>query len=180
MAHEAAYDALMTGFVFAQLMAEGFCRPMAGGGLAAGGVADGGEAVVIEKENQLYLMRSLFSLNLHGQDRLMEGGTLLHLSGFDKRLKTVDLIALFAEGGDVRSDQSADERNNKRRAPQIRWIDDTSCIACLLPTPSTGLGSWGLRFRVWEGFGLRNSGFRVSGFGFRVWTCIDTCLNPEP
>ena len=93
-AHEAAYDAYMTGVVLAKLMGDGFCAPDAA------------------KQNRMYLMRSLFSLNLTGADDVVEEGTLLHLSGFDAAFKTLDLVALFG-----------------RLRVQIRWINDSSCIA---------------------------------------------------
>ena len=94
-AHEAAFDAYMTGVVWASLM------------------ADGEGAAVADKHNHLYLMRSLFCLNLHGPDAVVEEGVLVHIAGFDKRCSTHDLIALFADS-----------------PPQIRWINDSSCIAC--------------------------------------------------
>ena len=94
-AHEAAFDAYMTGVVFASLM------------------ADGEGASVADKHNHLYLMRSLFCMNLHGPDAVVEEGVLVHIAGFDKRCSTHDLTALFADS-----------------PPQIRWINDSSCIAC--------------------------------------------------
>lgn len=59
----------------------------------------------------MYLMRSLFCLNLEGVDAITTDGTLLFLSGFDARFKTQDLVALFP---DLRV--------------TVRWIDDVSCI----------------------------------------------------
>jgi hypothetical protein len=104
-AHEAAFDAYMTGVVLAKLMSDGLCSPAA------------------EKMNRFYLMRSLFSLNLAGEDGVMEEGTLLHISGFEKVFTTGDLVGLFG----------------KLRV-QIRWIDDTACIAALSDNEEKGGG----------------------------------------
>jgi len=77
-AHEAAYDALMTGTVFAALMKEL-------------------EGHAPELVNRVNLMASVFELYLAGPDPLgHEHGPILHLT-FEKTVKTPDLLNCFGE-----------------------------------------------------------------------------------
>uniref|UniRef100_A0A7S4KIZ3 Uncharacterized protein n=1 Tax=Guillardia theta TaxID=55529 RepID=A0A7S4KIZ3_GUITH len=94
--HEAGYDAYMTGVVFAKLK--------------------GDQLALEEYKNRCYLMRSLFAINLAGNDEMMEKGALVVLHGFASTVKTGDLLSIFRiDGTDVQVN--------------IRWVDDFSAIA---------------------------------------------------
>uniref|UniRef100_A0A7S0QB52 Uncharacterized protein n=1 Tax=Coccolithus braarudii TaxID=221442 RepID=A0A7S0QB52_9EUKA len=100
--HEAGYDALMTGVVFAKLRGEGHALD--------------------ELRNSCFLMRSLYRLDLAADDPLVESGVIIALSCFDPSVKTGALFELLSALPCVAS-QSA--------RPAVRWIGDTSALVIL-------------------------------------------------
>ena len=93
--HEAGYDAYMTGVVHAILRHSGACTDAAC--------------------NTLYAMRSVWQLNLAGDDTLVDPkATVIHLSfAAEPRTTTADLLRLFDETWRV----------------ELRWVDATSALA---------------------------------------------------
>jgi len=77
-AHEAAYDAYITGFVFAQLKHEL------------------GSSIHMYA-NQLNLMFSLYELNLAGEDKFTATGPVAYLSNITKDTQTEDLNAMLGQ-----------------------------------------------------------------------------------
>jgi len=100
--HEAGYDAYMTGVVFLALQRAGHVSSI--------------------RLNKCYLMRSLRSLGLTGEDPLMEEGVILHLSNFTEATKTNALFSLLSHLPCVKNDGVH---------AAIRWISDTSALAVL-------------------------------------------------
>mmetsp|Transcript_27351 Transcript_27351/g.64259 ORF Transcript_27351/g.64259 Transcript_27351/m.64259 type:complete len:553 (+) Transcript_27351:119-1777(+) len=105
-AHEAGYDAYMTGYAFAHMAKEAL-KPE---GLSAVG-------------NRTPIFRSFFDFNLGGGDESkLQDGVYVHVTGLKGR-DAKDLREAFAE---VKAPGSADAPN-----VQISWIDDDSAFAVL-------------------------------------------------
>ena len=94
--HDAGYDAWVTGCVFARLAGDKYKQDKH------------------EMMNKMYMMRSVYSLNLQGEDEQTHTATVVHISGFVRATVTADLINAFAP-----------------LSVRIQWIDDFQALGIL-------------------------------------------------
>eukprot|EP00741_Cyanophora_paradoxa_P002993 tig00000658_g2905.t1 len=119
--HEAGYDAFMTGTVFAKLSAE--FAP---------------EEFRAAAENRLNLIRSLFAMNLAGDDQLLEKGGVLHVGGLPSDYTNGDVVQLFSESGASVRIMRIDE-HSAFAVVQDASARDTALTAARAAVPSPGV-----------------------------------------
>lgn len=110
-AHEAAYDAYMTGYAFAFMAKEALSAELAP-----------------KLRNRTPMFRSFYDFNLGGEDTKLNDGVHVHCSGL-KGLAVSDVQKAFA---DIKAPNSVDGSQDAVKL-NIRWIDDSSAFV-ILPT----------------------------------------------